>query len=90
MKIDYKEKKLLTQDETAEKEVVFMVEETKLQLQSDVLATKRDLEKAKAKLASLKNDYPLNPQAIIEVQLNVESLEDGLKRLENLSEELGF
>lgn len=48
------------------------------------------MEKAKAKLASLKNDYPLNPQAIIEVQLNVESLEDGLKRLENLSDELGF
>lgn len=48
------------------------------------------MEKAKAKLASLKNDYPLNPQAIIGVQLNVESLEDGLKRLENLSNELGF
>ena len=90
MKIDYKNKKLLTPDETVEKEVQFMVEETKLQLQSDILATKRDLEKAKANLASLKNDYPLNPQAIIEVQLNVESLEDGLKRLDTLSNELGF
>ena len=90
MKIDYKNKKLLTPDETVEKEVQFMVEETKLQLQSDILATKRDLEKAKANLASLKNDYPLNPQAIIEVQLNVESLEDGLKRLDILSNELGF
>lgn len=48
------------------------------------------MEKAKAKLSSMKNDYPLDLDAIIKVQLNVESLEDGLKRLENLKEEFGF
>ena len=62
----------------------------KLQLQSDILATKRDMEKAKAKLSSMKNDYPLDLDAIIKTQLNVESLEDGLKRLENLKKEFGF
>ena len=90
MKINYKEKALLSSEENTQKEVEFMVEDQKLQFQSDLLATKRDLATAKAKVEDLKTDYPLDLGAIIEAQLEVEALEDGLLRMEKLQEEFGF
>ena len=90
MKINYKEKALLSPEDNAQKEVEFMVEDQKLQFQSDLLATKRDLATAKAKVEDLKTDYPLDLGAIIEAQLEVEALEDGLSRMEKLQEEFGF
>ena len=90
MKINYKEKALLSSQENTQKEVEFMVEDQKLQFQSDLLATKRDLATAKAKVEDLKTDYPLDLGAIIEAQLEVEALEDGLSRMEKLQEEFGF
>ena len=90
MKINYKEKALLSAEDNAQKEVEFMVEDQKLQFQSDLLATKRDLATAKAKVEDLKTDYPLDLGAIIEAQLEVEALEDGLSRMEKLQEEFGF
>ena len=90
MRINYKEKKLLSEQEVAQNELEFMVDEQKLQFASDILATKRDLASAKANLSELKTVYPLDANAIIEQQIVVEALEDGLKRLEALKEEFGF
>lgn len=90
MKINYKEKALLSSEENTQKEVEFMVEDQKLQFQSDLLATKRELATAKARVEDLKTEYPLNVEAIIEAQLEQEALEDGLKRMEALKKEFGF
>ena len=67
-----------------------MVEDQKLQFQSDLLAKKRELATAKARVEDLKTEYPLNVEAIIEAQLEQEALEDGLKRMEALKKEFGF
>lgn len=88
MKINYKEKTLIQGEN--QKEVEFLVEDQKLQLQSDVLATKRDLAAAKMQLDDLKTDYPLDIDAIIATQLKIEALEDGLIRLSKLQKELNL
>lgn len=89
-KINYKEKKLLSESEMMKEEVEFMVESQSLQLKSDILTTKKSLVEAKAELADLKTAYPLNVKTIVAAQLEVEALEDGLKRMEKLQKELGF
>ena len=90
MKINYKEKKLLSEQEVNEKEVEFAVEDAKLQLQSDILATKRLLEKKKIELADAKTCYPLDVEFIIELSNQVEDCEAGILELEKLQEELGL
>ena len=88
MKIDYKNKKLMSSEEITEKEVAFKVEEAKLQLQSDILATKQSKAKAESELELAKHTYPLDTKAIVECQIKLESYADGLERLEALMEEL--
>lgn len=48
------------------------------------------MSKAKAVVAKLKTSYPLNPKAIIEAQVEYQSLVDGLTALEALEKELGL
>ena len=82
--------KLLKQSQ-AEKdtqEIQFQVEEVHQQLQSDILATKRELAKANRELFKAKSSYPFNAQKVIDAQMNIESFENGLQRLEALVEEL--
>ena len=57
-------------------------------LQADILATKRALAARKSDLARAKSSYPLNADKIIEFQIDIEGMEDGLKRLNALREEL--
>lgn len=90
MRINYKEKKVLSQEETNEKDVLFAVEETKLQLQSDILATKRAIESKKAEVEAAKTTYPIDTQEIIHLINEVELLTEGVKHLENLMKEFGF
>ena len=90
MKIDYKNKKVISSEELNSQDVEYKVESTKLQFQADLLETQRALEESKAKLKNLKSDYPLNTEAIINAQIDVESYEDGVKRMKNLGKELGF
>lgn len=90
MKVDYKTKKLLSEEQVAKSQVDYAVESTKLELQSNLLATKKSLEEAKAELDSLKKDYPLDLEAIVEVSLKVRDYEDGLKIIEALQKEFGF
>lgn len=88
MKIDYKNKKLMSSEEMTQKEVEFKVEETKLSLQSDILTTKQSIAKYEGELEVIKHTYPLNTSRIIECQVELESYKDGLKRLEALMTEL--
>lgn len=88
MKIDYKNKKLMSSEEMTEKEVEFKVESAKLQLQSDILATKQSKAKAEAELEAAKHTYPLDTPKIIECQAEVEAYAEGLVKLEALMKEL--
>lgn len=90
MKIDYKNKKLLTPEEKASKEVEYMVKVSNLKFQADVLATQKELEEAKAKYEDLKTEYPLDCAAIIKAKDLVKSWQRGYDSLIELGKELGF
>ena len=90
LKINYKKRELLSQEETSTQEVEFAVEDAKLQLQSDILATKKSLEIKKSELQDAKNTYPLNTEVIIDLVMEVEGLKKGIKMLTKLQEELGL
>lgn len=90
MKLNYKERKALSSEEQSQKEVLRAVENAKLQLQSDILATQSALEDKKQELEDVKSEYPLRAINIINLEVEVESLEDGLRRLKGLKDELGL
>ena len=90
MKINYKDKTLISPSEKESKEVEYMVGLAKLQFEADLLETRKALEESKVKLANLKTDYPLNVPEIINTQIEVEAYEDGLERMKELGRELGF
>lgn len=68
-KINYKEKKLLSLEEKDSQELSYMVDSTKLQLQSDILATRSALNKAQCALKDALTNYPLDSKKVIECQL---------------------
>lgn len=90
MRINYAKKELLSEEELNQQEVSYMVDEAKLQFDADVLNTKRALATKKAELDEAKTSYPIDTLNIINLQIEVESLEDGLKRLEILKKEFNF
>ena len=90
MKINYKDKKYISQEEIESQDVEFMVEDTKLQFQKDYLETKKELSVARLNLDDLKTDYPLDIQAIIDKEVEIENLSDALSRMDRLKEEFGF
>ena len=89
-RINYAKKELLSAEELNQQEVSYMVDEAKLQFDADVLNTKRALATKKAELEEAKTSYPIDTLNIINLQIEVESLEDGLKRLETLKKEFNF
>ena len=90
MRIDYKNKKLIDPETIDQKEIDFAVEETSLNLQQDIVATKRALESAKMRLEVTKSTYPLDVDAYIEAKQDVEACNAGLNDLLELKEELGL
>ena len=90
MKINYKEKTLISAAEKESKEVEYMVGKAKLQFEADLLETRLALEESKAKLADLKTEYPLNIVEIINTEIEVEGYQDGLNRMNKLGKEWGF
>lgn len=77
-----------SQTEKNEQEQEFQAEAAKQQLEADILATKRSLAISRQDLLKAKSAQPFNAQRIIDVQIHIEGLEDGLDRLLNLMEEL--
>ena len=88
IKINYKSKEILTPNIT--KEVSFMVEETDLNLQQDVIATKRELKSKERELEEVKSTYPLDVQKYLSLRNEIESIKKGLLDVKELQEELGF
>lgn len=88
VKINYKEKTLLTQD--AQKDASFMVEETSLNIQQDVIATKREIKKLEVELEDQKSSYPFDMQKYLETRTRIQNLKEGLKMTADLQKELGF
>jgi hypothetical protein len=89
-RINYAKKELLSAEELNQQEVSYMVDEAKLQFDADVLNTKRALATKKAELDEAKTSYPIDTLKIINLQIEVESLEDGLSRLMELKKEFNF
>lgn len=90
MLLNYKEQKLLSEEQKSQKEIEYAVKSTKLQYQANLLATQSALDKAKKKLSDLKCAYPLDFEEVINTADEVESLEKGLDTLKSLGKELGF
>ena len=90
MRLDYKKKQALAQEEQNQKDVLSAVKRAALQLQADILSTEEALEDKKSKLEELETTYPLNTKAIIDTQIDIESLQEGIKRLNALKEKLGL
>ena len=90
MKLNYKEKKVLSEEEMSQETLEFALEDAALNLRSDILATKRSLSKAKKELAEAKTLYPLDVQYIMDKTAELEGWKTGLKTLLELQKELGF
>ena len=90
MKINYKERKLVSEEQKSQKDIEFAVENAKLQLSSDILATKQELATKEAALEDAKSDVPLDTERIINLMADVEALKDGVKKLEALKKEFNF
>jgi hypothetical protein len=88
VKINYKEKKLLELD--PQKDASFMVDETSLNIQQDVIATKRQLKVKKSELDDIKSSYPFDLQKYLDTKGDIESLEAALAEIAKLQEEFGF
>ena len=86
--LKYKDLLLQSSQDREEQEVEFKVEEMAQSLDADILATKRSLASEKANLVRYKSQFPLDAQKVINTQIKIESLEDGLKRLDQLKSEL--
>ena len=88
--IDYKNKTLLNQEEKSTQDVQFMVSQTDLNMQQDVLATKRALYAKEQELSNLKQSYPFEMAKYMKLRGEIKSLREGLVAIKELQEEFGF
>ena len=90
MRLDYKTRKPLSEEEISQREVAKEVERARQQLAADISETRFAIDDKKDELDRAKTTSPLDTQDIIDLQVEIESLEDGLRRLEALRKELGL
>ena len=84
----YLERLQQSQEEQEKQESQFQADEAKLSLASDILATSQSVAKGKRELETLKGSFPFDAESIVKKQIELESNEDGLKRLKALEKEL--
>ena len=84
----YKTRISKSQSDKEKEELQYAVEDAQDQLQSDLKATKRAFTEAKRKLDLLYGAFPLDSQAILEAEDDVEGLEKGVERLTALEAKL--
>ena len=77
-----------SQQEKDQQELSLQAEQAKLDLQQDIVATKRSLAEAEIQLLRTKSSIPFNSQSVVNAQIKVEGLKEGLTRLEALNAEL--
>lgn len=90
MRIDYKNQKLLNEEEVSQQDVQFAVEQTKLELQSNLLATKRCIAEKENQLSEIKTTFPLDCEKYAQIRSELTSYRNGLRYLEELQKDLGF
>ena len=90
MRLNFKDGKALSSEELSQREINRAVENAKLQLAADISATKYALADKKDELEVAMTTSPLDTKTIINLQVEVENLEDGLSRLEKLKKEFGW
>jgi len=90
MKINYKNREILSEENEEKNKVDYYVESASLELQAAILATKKSVQDTKAKLEELKSEYPLDIQKIVDTTDMLIQYEEGLKIAENLKKELGL
>lgn len=84
----YKDLISLSQDQQEEAQLDFKVEGAKLQLDSDILATKQSIIQADQSLSTAKSSVPFQSQAILDASIKLRDLKDGLDELNKLKDEL--
>ena len=90
MKINYKEKKILSQEAQEQQNLKYILKSTSLTVQGHVIETEKDIESLETKLACLKTSYPLKVKEIADTYQELENAKAGLKFLNDLKEELGL
>ena len=90
MRINFAKGEALCAEEMSQKDIQFKVNEAKLQYQADRLHTEQSLANKKEELEVAKTTAPLDMPRIVELQIEVEGLEDGLKRMDALAREFNF
>lgn len=90
MKVDYKTRQLLSEESVSKTQVEYAVDSTKLELQSNLLATKKSLAEAEQTLKELKSIYPLDVQSIVETMLVIRDYKNGIEIIESLQKEFNF
>ena len=90
MRLNFKEQKPLANEELSQREVQSAVEKTKLQLASDILATKSAIADVEEEIEVIKTTYPLDAQKYVNKVSELTGLKDGLKQITALQKELGL
>ena len=90
MKIDYANRKNLSQEVVDQENLEYSIQETKLDLETQKLALQRSLSTAEKELASLKTDFPINITDIYKKALAVEEFKNQLRFVEKLQAEFNF
>jgi hypothetical protein len=67
--------------------IQFQVQKDSLKLQSDILATEESIANQKIVIEELKNSKAFSPRDIINAKVELENLEDGVRRLKELQKE---
>lgn len=75
-------------DALKSQDMQFQVEQSKLQLASDILSTQKEVSNWTVKVETLKNSFPLNTQAILDAKSQLTAFQNGLVELQAMQEEL--
>lgn len=86
--LKYSERLQMSQKEKDSQESQYQVEQAKLQLASDILATQQSVMNASKRVDQLKGHFPLQSADIISAQGDLQGYEQGLKMLRALESEL--
>ena len=86
--LKYQERLLQSDQEKVQEDVQFQVEQAKLQLDADLLATKQSLADYEKELTGSLSVFPLDAKRIIGLKGKIADAKAGVKELEILKKEL--
>lgn len=90
LKIDYKSKRVLNQDEMTQELVNSYVAETASRINADIAVTSTALIKAKNTLKDCMTNYPWDSKAYLEAKMEVKGYEEALEALNEAKKELNL